>query len=94
MYVARGLATQVPRHLLNLFTWKELKEIVCGQAVFNLKLLHENTEYGDGLSEESPCIQYFWKTLEAFSNEEKELYLRFVWGKTRLPMKYDCTLGV
>lgn len=50
--VYRGLSTQVPRHFLSLFTASELREIVTGRAEINVKLLQENTEYGDGFSGE------------------------------------------
>lgn len=29
--------------------------------------------------------QWFWEVLEAFSPLERSLFLRFVWGRTRLP---------
>ena len=84
--VYRGLSTQVPRHFLSLFTASELREIVTGRAEINVKLLQENTEYGDGFSENSKAVQFFWKVLTDFSNEERQLYLKFVWGRSRLPL--------
>ena len=30
-------------------------------------------------------IQHFWEALEAFDEEDKSLFLRFVWGRSRLP---------
>ena len=32
-------------------------------------------------------IKNFWRVLEEFSNEERSLYLRFVWGRSRLGIK-------
>ena len=31
-------------------------------------------------------IQYFWRCLNEFSAEERSMYLRFVWGRSRLPL--------
>jgi len=32
-------------------------------------------------------IKRFWQVLEGLSSEDKIAYLRFVWGRTRLPLK-------
>ena len=83
----RGLATQIPRHFLKLFTSQELKLIVSGPVVVDVELLKKNTRYDRGYSEKTPVITYFWEVLKEFSNEERQLYLKFVWGRSRLPEK-------
>jgi hypothetical protein len=30
-------------------------------------------------------VQWFWEILSEFTNQERSLFLRFVWGRTRLP---------
>lgn len=30
-------------------------------------------------------MQWFWEILSEFTNQERSLFLRFVWGRTRLP---------
>lgn len=85
--IDRGLATQIPRHFLKLFTASELKVIVVGRADINVGLLKLNTEYGEGFTEQSSAIQFFWNVLNSFSDEERELYLKFVWGRSRLPLE-------
>lgn len=30
-------------------------------------------------------MQWFWEVMEEFTNQERSLFLRFVWGRTRLP---------
>ena len=34
-------------------------------------------------------IKYFWLAMEKFSNEERILYLKFVWGRSRLPLSTE-----
>ena len=85
--VDRGLATQIPRHFLKLFTPRELKVIVSGRTEINVDLLKKNTTYRNGYKGDEPVIQYFWNVLTKFTNEERELYLRFVWGRSRLPLE-------
>ena len=58
-----------------------------GRADINVGLLKMNTEYGEGFTEKSPAIQFFWNVLNSFSDEERELYLKFVWGRSRLPLE-------
>ena len=38
-----------------------------------------------GVEPSAPLIQWFWEVMESFSNTERSLFLRFVWGRTRLP---------
>lgn len=39
----RGVATQVPMHLLSLFTWHEVEYMACGSATIDVDFLRENT---------------------------------------------------
>jgi hypothetical protein len=59
----------------------------------DVDLLKENTVYRvtyififKGCSESDTVIQFLWKCLEEFSAEERSMYLRFVWGRSRLPL--------
>jgi len=82
--IRRGLATIVPQRMLVLFTWEELELMVCGPPKVDLALLREMTVYV-GCSESDQHIQAFWKVLNSFPEETRSLYLRFVWGRSRLP---------
>ena len=84
--MARGLATQVPHHLLHLFTWSEMQLMVCGRPTIDVELLKENTEYGELLNATTPLVLRFWRVLRELSEYERQLYLRFVWGRSRLPL--------
>ena len=44
------------------------------------------TTYGDGCKAEDRVVKYFWSVLESFTEAERVLYLRFVWGRSRLPL--------
>jgi len=81
----QGISTIVPAQLLSLFTWQELELSVCGKREVNLQLLRENTNYS-GFNPEDPHIKMFWEVMESFSNDERQLLLRFVWGRSRLPL--------
>lgn len=78
------MARVVPVPLLSLFTGPELETMVCGSPDIPLDLLKSVVTY-KGVDASAPLVRWFWDTLESFSNAERSLFLRFVWGRTRLP---------
>ncbi|XP_059922232.1 E3 ubiquitin-protein ligase HERC2 isoform X1 [Gadus macrocephalus] len=82
--VREGMARVVPVPLLSLFTGYELETMVCGSPDIPLHLLKSVATY-KGVEPTSPLIHWFWEVMESFSTTERSLFLRFVWGRTRLP---------
>mmetsp|Transcript_3581 Transcript_3581/g.6232 ORF Transcript_3581/g.6232 Transcript_3581/m.6232 type:complete len:1228 (+) Transcript_3581:1-3684(+) len=82
--IRRGLATIVPQRLLMLFRWDELELMVCGRPKLDLELLKRMTVYSD-CSESDAHIHHFWQVLEEFTEEQRSGYIKFVWGRSRLP---------
>nr|CAD7602464.1 unnamed protein product [Timema genevievae] len=62
----------------------ELQTMVCGSPDIPLALLKSVATY-KGVEASSPLVQWFWDVMEEFTNQERSLFLRFVWGRTRLP---------
>lgn len=87
--IARGMATQVPRFLLSLFTWRELEEMVCGPPEIDVGQLETYTVYGEGLTKDDPSVRRFWSVMRGFTPEEQTKYVRFVWGRSRLPVSVE-----
>jgi hypothetical protein len=81
----QGLAYLVPQRVLALFTGAQLERLVCGDADIDLELLRSKTKYGMGTSPNHRHIRYLWAALKKFSPAQRSLFLRFVWGRTRLP---------
>jgi E3 ubiquitin-protein ligase HERC2 len=86
--VREGLATIVPARLLALFTWEEVEVMVCGRKSVDVALLKAVTEYS-GVREDDAHVRFFWNTLQGFSDEERSMFLRFCWGRSRLPLRAD-----
>lgn len=82
--VRAGMARVVPVPLLSLFTPYELETMVCGSPDIPLNLLKSVATY-KGVEATAPLVQWFWEVMEEFSTAERSLFLRFVWGRTRLP---------
>ncbi|XP_033632375.1 E3 ubiquitin-protein ligase HERC2-like [Asterias rubens] len=83
-WVREGMARVIPVPLLSLFTGSELDTMVCGSPDIPLHLLKSVATY-KGIDTGAPLVQWFWEVMEDFSNTERSLFLRFVWGRTRLP---------
>jgi len=85
--IRRGLATVVPYTLLSLFTWRELEIQVCGRPAMNLDLLQRMTSY-KGVSPHDLHLRFFWEILRnRFDEIERAKFLKFVWGRSRLPVR-------
>jgi hypothetical protein len=84
--MARGLYAVVARDTLLLLTWQELETLVCGSPTFDMAFWKAHTTYA-GYSKDDLTIQLFWKVLESFSHEEQSGFVRFAWGRSRLPPK-------
>ncbi|XP_030756884.1 E3 ubiquitin-protein ligase HERC2 [Sitophilus oryzae] len=82
--VRDGMSKVVPVPLLSLFSGYELETMVCGSPDIPLSLLKSVATY-KGIDSTAPLIQWFWEVMEEFTNQERSLFLRFVWGRTRLP---------
>lgn len=81
----RGMEDIIPLPALSLLTWYELEELVCGQRDIDLELLKRHTEYGGGFDRNSPQVQWLWRTLEGFSNEQRRKFIKFGLAQERLP---------
>ncbi|XP_034934449.1 E3 ubiquitin-protein ligase HERC2 [Chelonus insularis] len=82
--VREGMSKVIPVPLLALFSGAELETMVCGSPDIPLGLLKSVATY-KGVEATSSLVQWFWEVMEEFSNQERSLFLRFVWGRTRLP---------
>eukprot|EP01035_Chromulina_nebulosa_P020273 gene20273-26318_t len=84
--IRSGIVTQIPPICLTLYTWEQIEENVCGQPSIDLTLLKSITEYS-GCHEADQHIVWFWDILEnIFSHEDRKAFIRFAWGRTRLPL--------
>ena len=64
------MARVIPVPLLSLFTGFELETMVCGSPDIPLHLLKSVATY-KGVEANSPLVQWFWETMEDFSNSER-----------------------
>lgn len=83
--IKRGLNSVVPTHLLTLFTWSDLELLICGSPVIDIESLRRHTVCSSGLTQTDNRVVWLFQALHSFNSEERQLFLRFVWGRNRLP---------
>lgn len=81
----RGLSNLVPLRGLSLFTWTEVEALICGQPTVDIALLRKHTRYDGGYTKDHAVVKRFWQVLSAMSQEDRSKYVRFAWGRARLP---------
>lgn len=82
--IRSGLTNVIPESIFSLLMGKELEELACGKQLLNVTILKQFTEY-QGYSPEDKVIINFWNAINEFSNDERIAYLKYVWGRSRLP---------
>jgi hypothetical protein len=80
----RGLYSTVPARLLRLLTWAELEVAVAGRPEIDITLLRAHTDL-EGFRRDDPVISNYWRVLEELSQEDRAAWLKFIWGRSRLP---------
>lgn len=70
--------------LQGIFTSDQIEEMVCGKPEIDVDQLESIVSYSS-CSPNDAHVKFFWQTIREFSTEEKAAFLRFVWGRSRLP---------
>lgn len=82
-----GMASVVPDRAISLCGWRDLLRLVCGDSAVDIENLYRNSKY-DGAKyyhEAHPVIINFWKAMRELTPEQKRNFVRFAWGRSRLP---------
>jgi hypothetical protein len=88
--ISQGLSDIVPLSSLRLFTWKQLEITIAGDPTFDMDWWSDHTDY-TGFGPDSDTIKLFWKVLGSLTLQEKSGFVRFAWGRSRLPSKTQWT---
>ncbi len=84
----KGMEEVIPMTHFSLFQWYEIETLVCGNPDVDVEVLRKHTTYRAGLTASHPVSRNLFRALTSFSNEERRLFLRFVWGRNRLPLQH------
>jgi hypothetical protein len=83
-----GLFKVVPKDIINLFTGAEMEQVVCGIPEVDLQLMRRKTNY-EGIAPDARAVQLMWQVLESFTTDQRRKFIRFAWGRSRLPLTED-----
>jgi len=67
-----------------MLTWEEVEIRTAGDKIVDLDILKKNTVY-QSCDENHRIAKMFWSVMESMEEEEKQAYLKYVWGRQRLP---------
>jgi len=79
-----GMSMVIPIGYLSLWTWQDLELRVCGNPYIDVATLKKHATL-DGYQEGDNPVKYLWYALENFSQEDLSNFVRFCWGRSRLP---------
>ncbi|XP_074893693.1 E3 ubiquitin-protein ligase HECTD3-like isoform X2 [Buteo buteo] len=81
-----GLLRVVPQPVLDVLTWQQLEKKICGDPEITLAELRRFITFEDFPSDDTR-IQNFLEALNNFTSEDLSRFLKFVTGRSRLPVQ-------
>lgn len=86
-----GLSTIIPTSELAMFSCEELERKVCGAPHISIDVLRANVVY-DGISETAQVVKWLWEVLEEMDQQQRAIFLQFVWARSRMPVGSQMTM--
>ncbi|NXP18344.1 HECD3 ligase, partial [Scytalopus superciliaris] len=81
-----GLLRVVPQPVLDLLTWQQMEKRICGDPEITAAELQKFIKFEDFPSNDTR-VQYFLEALNNFTSEDLSHFLKFVTGRSRLPVQ-------
>ncbi|KAJ2781076.1 E3 ubiquitin-protein ligase tom1, partial [Coemansia linderi] len=82
-----GFHDLIPRDLIQIFNEQELELLISGMPDIDVDDWRNNTEYHGGFNSGSAQIQWFWRAVRSFDQEERAKLLQFVTGTSKVPLE-------
>ncbi|NXR37640.1 HECD3 ligase, partial [Zosterops hypoxanthus] len=86
--IRAGLLCVVPQPVLDLLTCQQMEKRICGDPEITVAELRKFIKFDD-FSSDDTRIQYFWEALNNFTSEDLSRFLKFVTGRSRLPVQIN-----
>ncbi|RKP02374.1 hypothetical protein CXG81DRAFT_10844 [Caulochytrium protostelioides] len=81
-----GFNEVIPKELIRIFNEQELELLISGLPDIDIDDWKNNTEYVNYTSS-STQIQWFWRAIRSFSQEEKAKVIQFATGTSKVPLE-------
>jgi hypothetical protein len=82
--IRRGMHSVLPRRAVQLMSWQELEIAAAGRPEVDVEAMKAHTDY-EGYRATDPTVVLLWKVMASLTNEERCLFIKFVWGRSRVP---------
>lgn len=85
-WVKEGINDVVNLKIFQVLTWAELEVRACGRKDIETEQLKAITDYSEShCGPDDEIMQWFWEMFDSFNQDERKKYLKFIWGRTKLP---------
>ncbi|KAJ3026294.1 UNVERIFIED_CONTAM: hypothetical protein HDU68_005895 [Siphonaria sp. JEL0065] len=81
-----GFQDVIPKDLIKIFNEQELELLISGLPDIDIDDMKNNTEY-QNYTQSSPQIQWFWRAVRSFSQEERAKLIQFATGTSKVPLE-------
>lgn len=81
-----GFHDIIPAQLIQIFNEQELELLISGLPDIDIDKWKANTVY-EGYTLSSPQIQWFWRAVRSFDQEERAKLLQFATGTSKVPLE-------
>ncbi|KAI9357936.1 hypothetical protein DFJ73DRAFT_173945 [Zopfochytrium polystomum] len=81
-----GFHDIIPKNLIKIFNEQELELLISGLPDIDVDDWKNNTEYHN-YNPTSPQIQWFWRAVRSFSQEERAKLIQFATGTSKVPLE-------
>ncbi|KAG2225111.1 hypothetical protein INT45_011794 [Circinella minor] len=83
----QGFHDIIPASLIQIFNEQELELLISGLPDIDIDDWKNNTEYQGGYSTGTPQVQWFWRAVRSFDQEERAKLLQFATGTSKVPLE-------
>jgi hypothetical protein len=88
--IMRGIDAVLPMRVLYLYSWEQLEVLASGSPSIDIELWKSKTD-SRGITVPKTAM-LFWRVIESFSPKEQAGFIRFAWGRSRIPAAKDFTV--
>ncbi|KAI8912022.1 hypothetical protein DFJ77DRAFT_86217 [Powellomyces hirtus] len=81
-----GFHDVIPSDLVKIFNEQELELLISGMPDIDIDDWKNNTEY-QNYTPSSPQVQWFWRAVRSFSQEERAKLVQFATGTSKVPLE-------
>lgn len=83
-WLKEGIQEIIDINILTFLNWDDIEKRASGGEI-ETQILKNISDYRE-CSQDQNLIKWFWKMFEAFTQEERKMYLKFVWGRSKIPV--------